>query len=49
MKTPLVAFLILIALIVGSAVTVKMACENGDSAWCVSESPWHHIKARAPR
>jgi hypothetical protein len=49
MKTPLLAFLIMIALIVGSAVTVNMACETGDHTWCVSKSAWHHTIARAPR
>jgi hypothetical protein len=46
MKAPLMAFLILIALIVGSAVTVKMACENGQNTWCVPEGTSHHVKAR---
>jgi hypothetical protein len=47
MKAPLMAFLILIALVVGSAVTVKVACENGHTA-CACQTPRGITRKLAP-
>jgi len=48
MKTPLLAIIMVIALIVLGGQTIKKTCKTGHHAWCVPESTWHHTKARAP-
>jgi len=43
MNTPLIAVIIVIALIVGSALSVmNKACKNGHHAWCASMSTVHN-------
>jgi hypothetical protein len=50
MNTPLTAVIIVIALVVGSAVSVvKKACKSGHHTWCVQMSfVGHHTKTRPP-
>jgi len=48
MNAPVLAIIMVIALIVGGGLTVKKACKAGHHTWCVPESTWHHTKARAP-
>jgi hypothetical protein len=40
MNAPLLAIIIVIALIVGGGLTVKKACKAGHHTWCVPESTW---------
>ena len=45
MNNSLLAVLIVIALVVGSAVSVvKKACKSGYHTWCVSMTVGHHAK-----
>jgi len=48
MNTPLLTFIVVIALIVSAGLTVKKACKTGHHAWCAQTIMWHHTKARAP-
>jgi hypothetical protein len=51
MKTPLLAMLIVIVLIIGSALSaMNKACKSGYHAWCapMSTALRHHVKTRPP-
>ena len=49
MNNSLLAVIIVIALVVGTAVSlVKKACRNGYHAWCAPMSTVHHTKTRLP-
>ena len=47
MNSPLLVVLIVIALVVGSTLTVmNKACKSGYHAWCAPISMRHYVKAR---
>ena len=50
MNTPLISVIIVIALIVGSTLSVmNKACKSGNHAWCAPMSTVrHHIKTQPP-
>jgi len=50
MKTPVIAVIIVVALIVGSALTImNKACKSGYHAWCAPMSTVrHHTKTPPP-
>jgi hypothetical protein len=49
MNNSLLAVIIVIALVVGTAVSlVKKACKSGDHVWCAPMSTVHHTKTRLP-
>jgi hypothetical protein len=50
MKTPVIAVIIVTALVVGSTLSVmSKACKSGYHAWCAPMSTvHHHVKARPP-
>ncbi len=50
MNSPLVAVIIVIALLVGSTLSImNKACKSGYHAWCAPMSVRHHLKTRADR
>jgi hypothetical protein len=50
MNSPLVAVIIVIALLVGSTLSImNKACKSGYHAWCAPISVRHHLKTRADR
>ena len=47
MNSPLIAVIIVIALIVGSTLSVmNKACKRGDHAWCASMSTYVHHRTK---
>jgi hypothetical protein len=51
MNTPLIAVIIVIALIVGSTLSImNKACKSGHHAWCapMSTAHHHHTKTQPP-
>jgi len=49
MNTPLIGVIIIIALIVGSTLSImNKACKRGDHAWCPPMSTVHHSKTQPP-
>jgi hypothetical protein len=51
MNSPLVVFIIVIALVVGSTLTImNKACKSGYHAWCAPMSSMvrHHVKTQPP-
>ena len=47
MNTPLLTFIIVLALIVGGGM-VKKACKTSHHAWCVPTGTWHHTRKLPP-
>jgi hypothetical protein len=50
MNSPLLAIIIVIALVVGSTLSImNKACKSGHHAWCAPMSTVsHHVKTRPP-
>jgi hypothetical protein len=50
MNTPVIAVIVVVALIVGSALSImKKACKRGYHSWCAPMSTvHHHIRIQAP-